>query len=274
MWQGLFLSGDMLQPEKIKVLANCCDSLWAADGGLDRLLELGLEADFFVGDGDSLGAKGAGYLKERAIPAKYLKERKDESDSAVALQLMLERYEKEGQKASPGKAEQRNTNPSFPERFGAALKRRAGGPSKKCEALFSGPSGIIFFTALGTRYDHVLSNLALACRYVKAELPFLLTDGKSYIWVLKGPGQYIFPNCFYANQGERLYLSLLPQTAEVENISLKNVLWPLENRTLFQGISLGLSNEMLDNQSANLSFQGGILSVILSTENKEEVKRK
>ena len=54
------------------------------------------------------------------------------------------------------------------------------------------------------------------------------------------------------------YLSLLPFTPQVTGITLKGVKYPLENAILNSGISLGISNEIVDDR-AEIMFQDGIL---------------
>ena len=59
------------------------------------------------------------------------------------------------------------------------------------------------------------------------------------------------------------YISLIPLTTTVENITLKGFKYPLTKRTLYIGDSLGISNEQLQ-QEGEIQLEKGILILIRS----------
>ena len=72
-----------------------------------------------------------------------------------------------------------------------------------------------------------------------------------------------FPNPNITKDKKYKYISLIPLTTVVENVTLKGLKYPLENRTLYIGDSLGISNEQLQEQ-AEIQLGKGILILIKS----------
>ena len=54
---------------------------------------------------------------------------------------------------------------------------------------------------------------------------------------------------------------MIPFTEKIENLTLKGFKYPLENRTMVFGESLGISNEIVE-ETAEITFDRGILLVI------------
>lgn len=241
MWQALVLSGDIKNPDRIRALLSRAELVWASDGGLDHLLDLGVSADYYLGDGDSLSDKGKDYLRKSSLTQEVFPIFKDETDSALTLHRMLQEEQKDqAQDAhSPG------------------------------VGSLDGDSGLMFLAALGTRVDHVLANLDLATRYVRSDFPILLTDGETFVWILKGPfdSDIAIPfDLADEEEGPRNYYTLLAQSDELTGLNFTGVLWPLHQRKLFRGINLGVSNRRLPGQVPHLSFESGILRLIISRE--------
>lgn len=237
MWQALVLSGDLRNRARAKILLDQQDLIWAGDGGLDHLIDLGLKADYYIGDGDSLSAKGQAYLAQSGIPRETFPVLKDKTDSELALDRML-------------------AQPPRPK-------------TQKNYAYLPGQEGLVLMAALGDRLDHVLGNLDLASRFVRPNFPILLTDGASFIWTFKGPfeTQVLWP-LDEADQegGPRNYYSLLAVSDQVKGIYLEGVTWPLHDFTLSRGQSLGISNRRQEGQVPDLYFKEGILRLVLSRE--------
>lgn len=63
----------------------------AADGGVHLAADLGLTVDLWVGDGDSLGAKGLADLRASGVPIVVAWQDKDESDTELAALAAVER---------------------------------------------------------------------------------------------------------------------------------------------------------------------------------------
>jgi thiamine pyrophosphokinase len=63
----------------------------AADGGVRLAVDLGLAIDLWVGDGDSLGAKGLEDLRASGVPIVVAWQDKDESDTELAALAAVER---------------------------------------------------------------------------------------------------------------------------------------------------------------------------------------
>ncbi|MDO5015666.1 MAG: thiamine diphosphokinase [Eubacteriales bacterium] len=241
MWQALVLSGDIKNPDRIRALLSRAELIWASDGGLDHLLDLGITADYYLGDGDSLSDKGKDYLQNSRLTREVFPVLKDETDSALTLRRMLQEDQKHQVENSHAHA----------------------------VGSLDGDSGLMFLAALGARVDHVLANLDLATRYVRKDFPILLTDGETFIWILKGPfdSNISIPlDIADEPEGPRNYYTLLAQSDEVTDLNFSGVLWPLHRRKLFRGINLGVSNRRLAGQVPHLSFDSGILRLIISRE--------
>lgn len=63
----------------------------AADGGVRLAADLGMAVDLWVGDGDSLGAKGLEELRASGVPIVVAWQDKDESDTELAALAAVER---------------------------------------------------------------------------------------------------------------------------------------------------------------------------------------
>ena len=124
-------------------------------------------------------------------------------------------------------------------------------------ATESGCDHIILFGATGSRLDHSLANIFLlqkmAAKGVDAELcdehnRLSLRTGN---FVIKKEEQY----------GD--FVSLLPLTERVENVTLNGLKYSLENHTFFREDSLGISNEIIA-EEATVTFSAGMFLVVES----------
>lgn len=88
--------GDYLRKEEEKNEDPCDARIFVAvDGGLERLLALGIEPDLVLGDFDSLGKKYGSYLEEvrRTSPERIVRLpcEKDDTDTLHALRVCMDR---------------------------------------------------------------------------------------------------------------------------------------------------------------------------------------
>ena len=122
-------------------------------------------------------------------------------------------------------------------------------------ALELSPDGIDLVGAMGTRLDHVLGNLQLLALGLKAGIPIHLLDAHNRIrlidrpLILKKEEQY----------GD--FVSLIPHGGAVFGLTLKGMKYPLEGATLTSDVSLGISNEIIE-EKAEISFTEGALFVM------------
>lgn len=125
------------------------------------------------------------------------------------------------------------------------------------EAVRRGAAEITLIGALGgVRFDHVLANvLLLAAADIEATLS--LVDGPTTIRVIgrRGPEQLDVDGAV----GD--ILSLLPLSEEVTGVRVTGCAYPLDEATLHQGPTLGLSNELLSSRAV-VTVEHGRLAVI------------
>lgn len=126
-------------------------------------------------------------------------------------------------------------------------------------ALFSKPSEIFILGGIGSRMDHTLGNIHI----LKKALPFgvktYIVNEHNRISMWEHSITLIRANMF----GK--YISFLPFTERIENLSLRGFKYPLENCTMMSGESLGISNEIVD-ETAYVEFYRGILLMIEATD--------
>ena len=122
-------------------------------------------------------------------------------------------------------------------------------------AIELGACHITLFGATGSRLDHVLGNVELLGIGLQAGVPIEILDTKNRIRMLD-TGITIKRDEQYGT-----YVSLLPYTAEVEHLTLRGFKYPLNDATLRGFCSLGISNEIVE-EEAEIAFDGGILLVV------------
>lgn len=109
--------------------------------------------------------------------------------------------------------------------------------------------------ATGNRIDHTLANIQLLKKFNIHNIAAYLIDANNKIYMIE--------------EGIRLqkretfghYVSLLPISEAVENVTLIGFKYPLLRHTLIHGESLGISNEIVE-EEASISFTSGTLLVI------------
>lgn len=121
-------------------------------------------------------------------------------------------------------------------------------------ALSLEPSEVVILGATGTRLDHAFANIQVLYQALTREIPAYLVDEHNRIFLADKPFALRKAESF----GE--YLSLIPLTECVEGLTLTGVKYPLEDAEMTMGSSLGVSNEILE-EEAQISFRDGILIV-------------
>jgi thiamine pyrophosphokinase len=127
--------------------------------------------------------------------------------------------------------------------------------------LEQNPDSIKIFGGTGGRLDHFMGNVQLLMQQnmlesgIKAEI----IDVHNQLWVAS-PGDHII-----TESPSRKYISFVPMTGSVENLTLSGFKYPLKNRNIFRGSALCISNELIQS-SGTFSFTNGILMVIRSSD--------
>lgn len=114
---------------------------------------------------------------------------------------------------------------------------------------------IVLIGATGTRIDHMLANIGLLRIPLSCGVKACILDRNNKVY-LKNESFRISREEAYGD-----YISLLPMNAEVTDLTLQGLKYPLKEYTLTQGNSLGVSNELVD-EEAYISFTSGVLIVV------------
>ena len=125
------------------------------------------------------------------------------------------------------------------------------------QAISLGTKEITVLGATGTRLDHVLGNVALLGIGLKEQINIQLVDAHNRIRMINKPLKLKKEEQFGG------FVSLLPYAGEVKGVTLKGFKYLLENFTMESFSSLGISNEIVDNQ-AEILLEDGFLVVIES----------
>ncbi|MGP1434430.1 MAG: thiamine diphosphokinase [Catonella sp.] len=121
-------------------------------------------------------------------------------------------------------------------------------------SLSLNPAEIVILGATGTRLDHTMANIGLLYKIMQSGIKARIMDKHNVISlhdkdiVLKKDESF----------GE--YFSLLPFTEEVRGLKIKGAKYELDGYILKAGSSLGISNEIVEN-NVFISFEKGILLI-------------
>jgi len=117
-------------------------------------------------------------------------------------------------------------------------------------AIEQGYETIIVFGLLGTRLDHLLTNI------------FYLANKNADIMIIEGKQEIrVTQKALVINGSVGDLVSLLPLLGDVKNVSTEGLQYKLTGADLRFGYSFGLSDVMTE-ESAKISFEKGTLLVI------------
>lgn len=122
-------------------------------------------------------------------------------------------------------------------------------------AISLDPEEIVVIGAIGSRMDHTIANVQILKKAMDAGIKAYLLDEHNRISMIDS-SVTIKKNMQYGD-----YVSLLPITRRIEKITLKGFKYPLQEYTMEYGESLGISNEIIDDE-AEVLFDNGILLMI------------
>lgn len=124
-------------------------------------------------------------------------------------------------------------------------------------AIEMGAERITLLGATGSRLDHVLGNVELLGIGLQTGVPIAIVDSHNRIRMIdKGI-------TLKKDEQHGTYVSLIPYTSQVEHLTLRGFKYCLSDATLRGFCSLGVSNEIYE-EEAVITFDEGILLVIES----------
>lgn len=126
-------------------------------------------------------------------------------------------------------------------------------------ALEKNPEEIIILGGTGTRLDHVLGNLNLLMVSVQQGVMTYMIDSWNKICLLQGPVEY----SILREKAYGKYVSVMPFTPIVNNVTLEGFKYPLQNADMTMGNTLGISNEIVE-EKARITMERGYLMIIES----------
>lgn len=125
------------------------------------------------------------------------------------------------------------------------------------EAIRRGATEITVLGATGTRLDHVLGNMHLLGIGLQEDVKIMLVDAHNRIRMICGELELKKAEQF----GE--FVSLLPIDGTVTGVTLEGFKYPLTNAVMPSFSSLGISNEIVEEQ-AKIKIENGVLLMIES----------
>jgi thiamine pyrophosphokinase len=120
-------------------------------------------------------------------------------------------------------------------------------------ALLYRPKEIYLFGAFGGgRMDHTLANISLLEWLHTRDVRGFLQDETNRIQLLSGPG-----SVHLSAKNNFDYVSIIPISKYLEKVSTYGLAYPLKEKDLVRGDSLGISNE-ISGEVATISAQKGL----------------
>lgn len=120
---------------------------------------------------------------------------------------------------------------------------------------------ITILAATGSRLDHVLANLNLLLKVNQAGIECYIVDEANRVRLLEASRN---SHCIIRKEEQYgKYVSLIPLEEVVEGLSITGVMYPLQKERIYQGNSLTVSNQIVDEQ-AEISLDKGRIFVIES----------
>lgn len=128
-------------------------------------------------------------------------------------------------------------------------------------AVEKGFNNIMVLGGIGGRFDHTMGNIGLLSKYCNTRIKVCFLDDQNIVF-MSGPDTIRIP------QNNYKYLGILSHSDCTTGLTLKSVKYPLENYTLENNTSLGVSNE-ITGPYAEVSFTSGKLLMILSNDSQD-----
>jgi len=124
-------------------------------------------------------------------------------------------------------------------------------------ALNAECDSLVFFGATGSRLDHSLGNIFLLERLLKEGICAEILNENNRLYLKNQSFMLKRKN----TRGD--YLSLLPLTETVEEVTLTGFKYPVEKLTFYREHTLGISNEITE-EEATVEFSKGTFIVVES----------
>ena len=124
-------------------------------------------------------------------------------------------------------------------------------------AIESGATKVTILGATGTRLDHVMANVNLLSICLNYGIEAKIVDAHNQIYVIDSD-KHLKKDKIHGK-----YVSLIPYTDCVTGETLIGFKYPLCDMTMTKGNSLGISNELLEEEGV-IKLDKGILIVIES----------
>ena len=124
------------------------------------------------------------------------------------------------------------------------------------KAVEMGSKEIIIIGAIGTRLDHTFANIHILKEALDNDIEAKLVNENNEIMLIK--------NKIIINKNNNFkYISIIPLTTEIKEVTLKGFKYQLQDACLEIGESIGVSNEQIENK-ATIEIKEGIAILILS----------
>ncbi|HZK33214.1 MAG TPA: thiamine diphosphokinase [Tissierellaceae bacterium] len=85
----IIASGSIKNYNLLKTVAEKCDFLLCVDGGVDHLLEIGLQPNMVFGDLDSISQNGLNFIEKNNIPITRFSSIKNSTDTELAIDYLI-----------------------------------------------------------------------------------------------------------------------------------------------------------------------------------------
>lgn len=133
------------------------------------------------------------------------------------------------------------------------------------KAIEENADSITILAATGSRMDHVLANVNLLLQTGVAGIECYIVDETNRIRLLDTSQKKV---CMIRKREQHgMYLSLIPLTETVEGLTITGVMYPLQKKTVCQGNSLTVSNQIVE-EEAWISLDSGKLLIIESRDKR------
>lgn len=122
-------------------------------------------------------------------------------------------------------------------------------------AINKGFKEITILGGIGSRMDHTLANINLLKKILEAGCEGVIADMNNIIRITS--------SSISLKRMEGYKVTLLALSPDVKGVTTRNLYYPLEDFTLVQGSTRGVSNEFTS-EDASVSIKSGLLLVMMS----------